>query len=64
MKYWIAKCASCGEVKIAQKTKPTTCKEELQTGARSHRLCGTILFDVHDITDKVLRAMAAKRLVA
>ena len=60
MKYWIAKCSSCGEVKIAQKTKPTTCSEQVKTGTRSIRLCGNSLIDQQDVTAKVQAALAAK----
>ncbi|MDY7069630.1 hypothetical protein PsexTeo8_61600 (plasmid) [Pseudomonas extremaustralis] len=29
MKYWIAMGSSCGSVKVAQKSKPTSCKEQV-----------------------------------
>jgi hypothetical protein len=60
MKYWMATCTSCGQVKIAQKSKPTTCKCEITTGARSVRRCGNPLSDIQDITNNVLNALAAK----
>lgn len=56
MKYWMAKCSSCGQVKIAQKSKPATCKCEKRTGVRSVRRCGNALTDIEDITAKVLTA--------
>lgn len=37
MKCWIAQCASCGTVKRAQKSKPTSCTEQIRTGERSIR---------------------------
>lgn len=57
MKYWKAHCPSCGEVKIKQKTKPTTCKEQMRTGPRSIRRCGSDLRGLQDITAQVLNAL-------
>ena len=60
MKYWIAQCASCGAVKVAQKSKPTSCKEQICTGERSIRRCGNELADHQDVTAKVEAAKAAQ----
>ncbi|HEE9763791.1 MULTISPECIES: hypothetical protein [Pseudomonas] len=60
MKYWIAQCESCGTVKRAQKSKPTSCTEEIRTGERSIRRCGNELTNHQDITAKVEAAKAAQ----
>lgn len=60
MKYWIAVCSSCGSVKIPQKSKPTSCKEQIRTGERSIRRCGNELTDLQDVTAKVEAAKAAQ----
>jgi hypothetical protein len=59
VKYWIAVCGSCGAVKVAQKSKPTSCKEEIRTGERSIRRCGNELTDHQDVTAKVEAAKSA-----
>lgn len=64
MKYWIAVCSSCGSVKVAQKSKPTSCKEQIRTGERSIRRCGNELTDHQDITAKVEAAKAAQAQTA
>jgi hypothetical protein len=63
MKYWIGKCGSCGEVKIVQKSKPTSCKKEIATGERSIRRCGNSLSDLRDVTEQVQIARAAAATV-
>lgn len=60
MKYWHATCSSCGTVKIAQKSKPTSCKTEIRTGPRSIRRCGNPLIDHQNVTAQVEAAAAAK----
>lgn len=60
MKYWIAQCSSCGSVKVAQKSKPMSCKEEIRTGERSIRRCGNELTEHQDVTEKVEAAKAAQ----
>ncbi|WP_336331618.1 hypothetical protein [Pseudomonas putida] len=64
MKYWIAQCASCGAVKRAQKSKPSSCTEQIRTGERSMRRCGNELTDQQDITAQVEAAKAARSLAA
>lgn len=53
MKHWKAVCSSCGTVEIAQKSKPTTCKEKKRTGERSIRLCANVLTDHQNVTKQV-----------
>jgi len=60
MKYWIAQCASCGAVKREQKSKPTSCTEQIRTGGRSIRRCGNELTDHQDVTAKIEAAKAAQ----
>ena len=60
MKYWKAVCSSCGEVNIAQKSKPTSCKEKVRTGARSIRRCGNELSGLENITAQVEAAKACE----
>ncbi|MDR9836797.1 MULTISPECIES: hypothetical protein [Herbaspirillum] len=57
IKYWEAACQTCGTVRVKQKTKPTSCKEQMRTGPRSLRLCGNRLKGVVDITAKVEAAL-------
>lgn len=64
MKYWVAECSSCGSVKVAQKSKPMSCKEEIRTGVRSIRRCGNELTDHQDVTTKVEAAKAAQAQAA
>lgn len=58
MKYWEALCASCGRVRVAQKSKPNSCKEPIRTGERSVRQCRDQLSEQQDITSKVAAAQA------
>ncbi|HGM4435005.1 TPA: hypothetical protein ACKPIN_003507 [Pseudomonas aeruginosa] len=64
MKYWIAQCPTCGAVKVAQKSKPISCKEQVRTGERSIRRCGNELTDHQDVTAKVEAAKAAQAQAA
>ncbi|WP_216891590.1 hypothetical protein [Pseudomonas putida] len=62
MKYWIAQCTSCGVVRRAQKSKPSTCTEQIRTGERSIRRCGNELTNQQDITAQIEAAKAARSL--
>lgn len=43
---WIAKCPTCGPVRIEQTVQPRNCKTQLKTGPRSTRQCGQQLTEV------------------
>lgn len=64
MKYWIAQCSSCGAVKRAQKSKPTSCTEQIRTGERSIRRCGNDLADHQEVSPKVEAATAVQAHIA
>lgn len=43
---WKAQCPKCGEVRIAQKTKPTSCKTAVPVGPINVRQCRERLTEV------------------
>jgi len=55
---WKAICPQCGPVMVERKTKPTTCKTELQLSERCRRQCRhelTYVTKVEDINQLKLR---------
>ncbi|BFO07288.1 hypothetical protein LU674_001740 [Pseudomonas alloputida] len=55
MKFWIATCSTCGNVKLAQWTTPTSCRRQVEADKGLGNFCNKALTDVFEDISPALR---------